>query len=250
MSNFSVSWRAAKKCEQTWTQAVHQLRRGDQRSAAALFDTAVAHDPTAADAWLGLHAAGWRQAEAVQTMARFSHTFGALRTKAGLPLSSRYNIGGYVTSRLETARDLWLATMAGLLFEGRLDDAGQFLSTAVPDCDETRFILTRYAFLRNDWPLVLEHSRGITDGFLLDEAQLYTGIALWKQGVNHEALRVLGTVPQELGAESGFAAEVAYFRGRALDDLDRADEALQQYQFTYRLQPDFVDVAERAQART
>jgi type VII secretion ATPase EccA len=207
---------------------------------------AVQHDPSAADAWLGLHAVGYRQAEAVDMMVRNPATFGALRAKLGIPLESRFDLGVYVTFRLRTQRDAWLAMMARLLSDGRLDEAWQSLSAAYLDCDETRFICTRYAFLKQDWPLVLSFSRSITDGFLRDEAQLYVARALVEQGVHHEALNVLAPLPQRFDVESRFDGEVAYVRGLAEEGLGREEHALRHFQYAYRCFPGLCDVAARA----
>ncbi|MFJ7773081.1 AAA family ATPase [Streptomyces sp. NPDC097107] len=224
------------------------LQRGRRDQAAQQFDMAVRHDPSAADAWLGLHAMGYRQAEAVDMMARNTAAFGALRGKLGLPLESRFDLGVYVTFRLRTQRDLWLAVMSRLLSEERLDEAWQSLGVAYLDCDETRFICTRYAFLKQDWPLVLSFSRSITDGFLRDEAQLYAARALVERGVHHEALNVLAPLPQRFDAESRFDGEVAYVRGLAEEGLGRDEDALRHFQYAYRCYPGLLDVADRARA--
>ncbi|MCX4820476.1 AAA family ATPase [Streptomyces sp. NBC_01142] len=246
----ATPWRATKKAERAWTQAVGLLRQGNIDHAAGLFAEAVQNDPSAADAWLGLHATGRRQQEALDEMIAHAGSFGALRQKSGMTLNSRFSIGEYVTFRLENARDLWLATITELLKARELDTAWTALSEALLDCDETRFVCTRYAFLKNDWPLVLNFARGITgDGFLRDEAQLYVGIALIQQNVHHEALSALAPLPLALTAGSRFDAEVAYFRGRAHEEVGRSEEALKQYQYSFRYWPDLFDVAERAQAR-
>lgn len=78
------------------------------------------------------------------------------------------------------------------------------LSSAVLDCDETRFVCARYAFLKRHWPLLLSFAEGIRDPFLRDESQLYVAAALIAQGVFHEALNVLAPLPQALGDEAGF----------------------------------------------
>uniref|UniRef100_A0AAU2JYG4 AAA family ATPase n=1 Tax=Streptomyces sp. NBC_00049 TaxID=2903617 RepID=A0AAU2JYG4_9ACTN len=199
---------------------------------------------------MGLHATGQRQAEAVVAMSRHYGSFGALRGKCGMPLKSRFDLGVYVTFRLETARDLWLATMARLLSERRLDEAWQSIAEAHLDCDETRFTATRYAFLKDDWQLVLNFARNITDPFLRDESQLYVARALVEQHVFHEALNALSPLPQALEAESRFDGEVAYVRGLALEGLGQDDEALRNFQYAFRCFPTLADVATRAQAVT
>ncbi|MGW2858544.1 AAA family ATPase [Streptomyces sp. NPDC001205] len=240
---------AVKKAEQAWLQAVGLWQQGHQDAAGEWFEGAVRHDPSTADAWLGLHATGRREVEALSAMYWNNATFGQLRTKYSVRLHSRFDLGHYVTFRLETARDLWLATVAGLLGEGRVDEAGSQLSTAVPDCDETRFLFTRYAFLKRDWNSVLRFARGIQDPFMYDESQLYVGIALIEHQVFHEALQVLAQLPGRIEGGGRFEAEVAYMRGRACDGLDAADEALRHYQHSFRLCPDYRDVAQRAKVQ-
>lgn len=225
------------------------MQRGDTAGAGNQFALAATHDPFAADAWLGLHATGQRQQEALDAMLRCSGTFGALRTKFGLPLRSTFQIGHYVTFRLENVRDLWLAAMSSLLDGKRLDEAWAGLSTAQLDCDETRFVCTRYAFVKEDWSLVLRFATGIGDAFLYDEAQLYVGAALFAQGVHHEALNVLAPLPRKLETGSRFDAETKYFMGRSLEELGRREEALKRYQYAFRCAPGLFDVDVRAQAR-
>ncbi|MFJ2056734.1 hypothetical protein ACIOMM_12380 [Streptomyces sp. NPDC087908] len=195
-----MSRRTAKKCERLWREGVALLRLGQYDAAAVRFTEVLEYDPTAADAWLGLHATGRSQAEAVEAMGRYRHTFGELRTTCALTVRSRFDLGLYVSFRLETSRDLWLAGMAQRLSAGQVDEAEPALLTAVLDCDETRFLCTRYAYLKQNWPLVLEFSRGIEASFLRDEAQLYVGYALARQGVFHEVLRAMAPLPPRAGA--------------------------------------------------
>lgn len=225
------------------------MQRGDSAGAGAQFALATTHDPSAADAWLGLHATGQRQEEALDGMLRSSGNFGALRTKFGLPLRSTFQIGHYVTFRLENARDLWLAAMSSLLDKKRVDEAWAGLSSAQLDCDETKFVCTRYAFVKEDWALVLRFATGIGDAFLYDEAQLYVGAALFAQGVYHEALNVLAPLPRKLETGSRFDAETKYFMGRSLEELGRQEEALKRYQYAFRCSPGLFDVDVRARAR-
>ncbi|MFJ3711631.1 AAA family ATPase [Streptomyces sp. NPDC090053] len=225
------------------------LRQGQQQAAAQAFTEATEHDPTAADAWLGLHSTGTLQAQALDAMVVNSGSFGALRSKFSTPLRSNFQIGHYVTFRLENARDLWLAAMTALLDAGQLDEAWAALCTAQLDCDETRFVCARHAFLKEEWPSVLTFARGIQEPFLRDEAQFCIGAALFAQGVYHEALNVLGPLPQKLEVGSRFDGEVAYFRGRCLESLGDTEAALKQYQYAFRCAPGIHDVDVRAQVR-
>lgn len=250
MSGVSTPWGSTKRCERAWTEAVGFLQQGRPDWAATRFEQAVQHDSSAADAWLGLHAAGQRQMEALDAMSRHYASFGALRSKCGMALKSSFDLGVYVTFRLETARDLWLAAVARLLDERQLDEAWRSLEEAHLDCDETRFAATRYAFLKQDWRLVLHFSRNITDRFLRDEAQLYVARALVEQHVFHEALNALAPLPQALARESRFEGEVAYVRGLAYEGLGHQEEALRHFQYAFRCFPTLADVATRAQAVT
>ncbi|WLQ52303.1 AAA family ATPase [Streptomyces poriferorum] len=249
MQGPAASRGSVRKAEQAWSQAMALMQRGDSAGAGAQFALATTHDPSAADAWLGLHATGQRQEEALDAMLRSSGNFGALRTKFGLPLRSTFQIGHYVTFRLENARDLWLAAMSSLLDKKRVDEAWAGLSSAQLDCDETKFVCTRYAFVKEDWALVLRFATGIGDAFLYDEAQLYVGAALFAQGVYHEALNVLAPLPRKLETGSRFDAETKYFMGRSLEELGRQEEALKRYQYAFRCSPGLFDVDVRARAR-
>ncbi|MCX4696450.1 AAA family ATPase [Streptomyces sp. NBC_01408] len=183
-------------------------------------------------------------------MSRHYRSFGALRSKHRMAFESRFDLGVYVSFRLENARDLWLATLSKLLNERRLDEAWRSLEDAYLDCDETRFASTRYAFLKGDWSLVLHFSRSITDAFLRDESQLYVARALVEQHVFHEALNALAPLPQALEKEGRYDGEVAYVRGLAYEGLGRHDEALRHFQYAFRCFPNLADVADRAQAVT
>ncbi|WP_329283048.1 AAA family ATPase [Streptomyces sp. NBC_00691] len=222
---------------------------GQFDAAAVRFTEVLEYDPTAADAWLGLHATGRSQAEAVDAMGRYRHTFGALRSRCALTVHSRFDLGVYVTFRLETSRDLWLAGMAQQLAAGRVDEVEPALLTAVLDCDETRFLCTRYAYLKQNWPLVLEYSRGIEAPFLREEAQLYVGYALARQRVFHEVLHTLAPLPRVLGRGGRFDGEVAYLRGLAHEGVGDDREALRHFQYAFRCFPGHADVAQRAQVQ-
>jgi type VII secretion ATPase EccA len=242
----SVSRRSIKNCEQAWLEGVAQLRAGHQAAAAASFQAAVTQNPHAADAWLGLHATGQLQDQAIEAMYGQAPSFGAMRTKLQNRLSSRFQIGSYVNFRLETPRDLWLARAAKFLDDGMLDHAWNMLSGAVLDCDETRFVCARYATLKKDWPLLLTFAEGFRDSFLRDESQLWVAASLIAQGVSHEALNVLNPLPQALADNAGFLGETAYLRGRAYEQLGQAEEALKQFQTAFRYSPTLGDVAQRA----
>ncbi|MGK5532195.1 AAA family ATPase [Streptomyces sp. URMC 129] len=241
---------AARRAERAWLEGVTQLNRAGAAQAAPLFEEALRHDPAAADAWLGLHACGQRRAEALAAMGRYAESFGHLRGSTGVRLQSRFSIGHFADFRLETRRDLWLAQVAAQLVGGDTEGAWTHLATARLDCDETRFLAVRCAYMRQDWATVATVARGIQhEMFLRDEADLYVAVALFRQEVHHEAVQILSAVPREFAPESEFAAEAAYWRGRAREELGQPEAALREYQFAFRLWPGLLDVAQRAQAR-
>ncbi|WOX22075.1 AAA family ATPase [Streptomyces solicathayae] len=250
MSGSSVSWHAARKCERLWVEGMMLLRQGRDAEAAGRFQQAVEQDPTAADAWLGLHATGRRQAEALAAMSLHHRSFGVLRNKNTMQLQSRFDLGHYATFRLESARDLWLAGLVSMLDDKRFDEVEPVLMSAHRDCDETRFLYCRFAFLKKDWPRVLEWSRDISDGFQNDEARLYVAYALVHDHMFHEVLNTLSGLPRSMRKGARFEGEVSYLRGLAHEGLGRPDEALRHFQFSYRCFPTFGDVAERAKQRT
>ncbi|MGK5548146.1 AAA family ATPase [Streptomyces sp. URMC 127] len=247
MSGGTTSWLAARRAERAWLDAVGLLEKGDTERAAVRFADAVRDDPTAADAWLGLHATGVRQDEALAAMDQHAAKFGALRAKHNKSLASEFPIGVFVSFSLETGRDLWLATLSALLDADALDEAWQGMAEAELDCDETRFVATRYAYLAEDWDWVLSCSTGIEDPLLSSEAQLYVAQALIAQKVWHEALNTLDRLSEEAETGSPFDAELAYWSGRAHEGLGAQEEALKNYQYAFRYWPTLYDVEERAQ---
>ncbi|MFF7727077.1 AAA family ATPase [Streptomyces sp. NPDC008001] len=247
MSGGTTSWLAARRAERAWLDAVGLLGKGDTARAAARFADAVREDPTAADAWLGLHATGERQEEALAAMDRHAAKFGALRAKHRTSLASQFPIGRFVSLALETGQELWLATVSARLDAGALDEAWQSLAGAALDCDEIRFVATRLAHLSEDWDWVLSASTGIGEPLLRAEAQLYVAQALIAQKVWHEALNTLGRLTEETDAGSPLDAELAYWTGVAHEGLGAQEEALKHYQYAFRYSPALYDVAERAQ---
>ncbi|MGW1074098.1 AAA family ATPase [Streptomyces sp. NPDC002537] len=239
--------RSAKKAERAWKQAVALLRRDDVEGAATSFEEAVAHDPTAADAWLGLHATGRRQEEALDAIIAHPESLGALRGKFGTPLSSWFSIGDYVEAELVIAEDLWPAVTYLALRDGEYTTAAARLARPPYENDEVRFLRARLAVLTRQWTEVLTWTRAVEqDGPLADEADLYAATALVCQQRYTEALDLLGPMPRHVG-EASFAAEVSGLRGAAFEGLDDPDEALRHYRHAYRLDPELDHVAEAIQ---
>ncbi|MFI1800524.1 AAA family ATPase [Streptomyces sp. NPDC020379] len=237
--------RSVKKAERAWKQGVALLRRDDLDAAATLFEEAVLHDPTAADAWLGLHATARREEEALAAMNEHVATFGALQQKYGMPLTSWYYVGGYVQTELVIADDLWFANVAQLLDEEEYERAAQALARPPYENDALRLLRVRLAHETGDWPGVLTWARAIEDeGMAAEEANLYVGAAHLHRAEYHEALRILAPMPRHLDSGDTFEAAVSYYRGAACEGLGDPDAALGHYQHAHRLDPGLADVAE------
>ncbi|MFD3511010.1 AAA family ATPase [Nocardia sp. NPDC058666] len=231
--------------EAWWLDGVNHLDHGDLARAEASFATAVQHDPTAADVWLGMHAVGLRRDEAIKAMASHSGSFGALRSKFGRNLSSRFDLGFYVTYGLETQAHLWLAVVAKLLRDGKLDSAAQFLAATTVDDDPVRLLRTRHAFMSQDWTVVLTSSHGVTDEFIRDEVELYAAMALLAQQIFDEALDVLSKLPRAMHAERVFQAEIRVIRGLSNEALGRKELAQRDFQAAYRYAPEFPGLLDK-----
>lgn len=240
-----VDWAAAKRCESLWLQGVSSLRRGDLDAAAQAFQAATVQDPTAADAWLGLHATGHGGDRSVEAMARQVASFGELRTRLHTPLESRFMIGEYADFRLESPHDLWLAGMASMLAGGQVEQAWAALAQARLDREETRFLVGRCALLRKDWSTVLVVAEPIRDRFLREESQLWVAVALINRKVFGEALEVLRPLPVLLGAHRKFLGELAFLRGLARDGLGDSSGALALFEKAYRYFPEHSIIAAR-----
>ncbi|MFI1180454.1 AAA family ATPase [Streptomyces sp. NPDC020799] len=237
--------RSAKKAERAWKQGMVLLRRDEFDDAATLFEEAVQHDPTATDAWLGLHATGHRQEEALAAMNEHVAGFGALRQKYGMPLESWYWVGVYVQARLVIAEDLWFANVAQLLAEEEYERAAEALSRPPFENDQLRLLRVRLAHETGDRPGVLTWARAIEDeGLVAEEAGLYVGAAHLHRAEFHEALRILAPMPRHLDSGGAFEAELSYYRGAACEGLGDPDAALEHYRHAHRLEPDLADVAE------
>lgn len=237
------------RIDRAWVRATDLLHQGAKESAADAFEAVIKLDPTAADAWLGLHAAGRREDEAVQAMALHRECFGDLRTRNKRQLDSRFLIGDFVTFPLETARQLWLAHIAWMLKEKRIEEVGDRLRDMEPDSDEMRFICVRWALFAHEWTKLLRFAQGIKDPFLHEEAQLYVACALIIQHVPEEALNVLSGFPRKLKDNPDADGWFALYRGMASEATGKSEEATRLYQYAFRLVPDNDYIAEKAKAQ-
>ncbi|WP_081687265.1 AAA family ATPase [Glycomyces tenuis] len=238
----------AETCAHLWQHGVALLNSGEAERAADSFEAAVGHDPRAADVWLGLHAAGRRRPEAVDAMYEHRSLLGGLRSRFGVELQSRFDIGLYVTYRLSNVGDVWLAKVAKAIDEDEHDQARAWLESVATEDDQIRFLRARHAFCRQEWQDVVKFARGIEDGFLKDETQLYNGLALALLGMHYAALDALEPLPATLDPGGAFEGEVAFARGLAWEGLGENEKASRAFQHAYRCSPETELFAERAKA--
>ncbi|WP_205323871.1 AAA family ATPase [Glycomyces sp. YM15] len=230
-----------------FVRGVELLGDEDLVRAADCFEHLLDYDPRAFDAWLGLHACGERQGEALQRMVEYHQYTGRLREETGIRLQSSFLLGSFVGYSLENPWEAWLAQMARLIEQREFERARRELEAVDPQDDTTRFLLTRCAFEQEDWERVLTEAREIGDGPMGDEAQLYIGSSLVHLQTYHEALKVLDGLAHAT-ENPYFEAYTVFVRGHALQGLGRTEEAAQAYQRAYRLAPDAEGFAEQALA--
>jgi hypothetical protein len=80
-----------RKARDAWLNGARSLQNNKQE-AAQHFERALALDPGMADAWLGLHATGVREDEAITAMAEHEGRFGEERLRI-MPLPVRLRQG-------------------------------------------------------------------------------------------------------------------------------------------------------------
>lgn len=238
---------ASESAADVFVRGVELLGDEDLVRAADCFEHLLDYDPRSFDAWLGLHACGERQDEALRRMVEHHQHAGRLRGETGIALRSSFLIGSFCGYSLENPWEAWLAQTARLIDQGDCERARRELEPVDPQDDTTRFLLARCAYESSDWERVLTDSRGIGPGPLRDEAQLYTGSSLVHLGSFHEALSVLDGLAHAT-ENPYFEAYTVFVRGHALQGLGREDEAAQAYQRAYRLAPDAEGFAEQATA--
>jgi tetratricopeptide (TPR) repeat protein len=224
--------------EQTWLEGVQLLDEGDLAGSANAFERSVELDPTAADAWLGLHASSARKDEALAAMLRYRSSFGSLRRRLSRRLVSRYDIGEFVSMPLEDTHQLRLAGIARLLDSNWCDAAeGRLQETRLVD-DSSRFLSARLAVLKGDWRSVEGLVERQDDPWLHEEAQLYLGKALVNLESYEAALNVLKQYPANLPHGGPAEAAFALWKGFALEGMGNSQAAARQFALAWRLDPD------------
>ncbi|SDE17081.1 AAA family ATPase [Glycomyces harbinensis] len=242
---------ATESASAVWSRGVGLLDDGDLVRASDCFEHVLEYDPRAADAWLGLHACGERQDEALLRMLEHRDQLGRLRKTTGLALKSKYFIGQFVDYTLSDVYDAWLAHVAGLLDAGQGDRAAKALATADDqdhdEDDRIRFLRARLPFVRGEWSEVLDAAQNIATPSLHDEAQFYVAASLMRMNAHGEAFKVIEGLPTGKSAPH-FDAHLSFLRGTALESLGEGATAAQAFQRAYRLAPDVEEFAERADA--
>jgi type VII secretion ATPase EccA len=236
---------ASESAADVFVRGVELLGNEDLVRAADCFEHLLDYDPHCFDAWLGLHACGERQDEALGRMVEHHLHSGRLREETGLPLQSSFMLGSFVAYSLANPWEAWLAQTTRLVERGEFDRARRELEPVEPQVDTTRFLQTRCSFEEGDWERVLTESREIGDGLIGEETQLYLGSALVHLEAYHEALTVLDGLAHAKENQY-FEAYTFFVRGHALQGLGKAEEAAQAYQRAYRLAPDAEGFAEQA----
>ncbi|MGO1975021.1 MAG: AAA family ATPase [Propionibacteriaceae bacterium] len=234
-----------RKAGAAWLRGVQRL---DQNAADAAphFEQAVALDEAMADAWLGLHAAGQRCEQAVAAMAAYEGRFGEERKRHQRRLTSRFQIGPYVTFGLESHLDLWCAVAAGHIERGELDPAASALRRTADDALPATFLRGWLAFAQGDQAEAITRFRRVLgqDDFLEASARLMSGIALSETGVMGPAKQHLDWVLRQTSVPDA-KAEAHQFLGligRAEGDEGTARHHLHE---AYALNPSLVGLTEQ-----
>ncbi|MCH7230645.1 AAA family ATPase [Glycomyces sp. L485] len=241
---------ATESASEVWSRGVELLGNGDLVRAADCFEHVLEYDPRAADAWLGIHACGEQQEEALLRMLDYQDNLGRLRHVTGLALESSFAIGMFVGYAISDAYDVWLAYVAGLIDTEQFELADEQLAAA-GDQDlggRINFLRTRCAFGQGEFEQVLGAAHGIEDALLNDEAQFYVAASLAHLETYYEALNVTEGLPTAMTNNPSYNAHVAFVRGVALGSLGEAEESAQAFQRAYRLAPEIEEFAERARA--
>lgn len=214
-----------RKARDAWFNGARSLQH-DTQAAAQHFERALTLDLGMADAWLGLHASGVRQEEAIAAMAQHEDRFSEERQRQKIAIHSWFPIGTWVTHRLETHFQLWCAVACHHIGRHEFDQAEAALSRTV-DAPATAFIRGHLAFVRNDEDAAIIQFRRViaaeTDGFLEAEARYLSGILLAEAGIFGPAKEHLLEVVKQTLVDA--QPEARYWLGliaRAEGDEDRA----------------------------
>ncbi|MFT4294826.1 MAG: AAA family ATPase [Micropruina sp.] len=198
-----------------------------------------------ADAWLGLHACGVREEEALSAMARNERRFGQERTRANRRLTSRYNIGTYVSHSLEDHLDLFCAVAAMHLARNELDLASSALRRTVPTAVPSRFLAGRLAFASENPEETVRTLLPILGGdpYFDAESRLLSAVALAQLSAIAPARDHLMAVLRQQAVPDTHA-EAQLFLGLIARSEGREDAARDHLHRAYALNPGLSEVTE------
>lgn len=234
-----------RKAGAAWLRGV-QLLDQNAADAAPHFEQAVTLDEAMADAWLGLHAAGQRADQAVAAMAAYEGRFGEERKRHQRRLTSRFQIGPYVTFGLESHLDLWCAVAAGHIERGELDPAASALRRTADDALPAVFLRGWLAFALGEQAEAITRFRQILgrDDFLEASARLMSGIALSESGVMGPAREHLGWVLRQTSVPDA-RGEAHQFLGLIAQAEQDPETARRHFHEAYALNPNLPGLTEQ-----
>lgn len=228
---------ARRRAESSWRAGARALASRDFDTARTAFLSAVDHDPTCADSWLGLHHLGIDRDTALGAMERHSDQLGKLRTRVKAPLSSSYSLGLHApTQRLDNRLDVWRAVTARQIETGQLDSAASRLAMATLADDHVRILRLNLALAASDWTAVMAWGKDVADRPLANYADLHIGRSLVELGAYQEAKRSLKTLIDR-SENDALRACAAGWCATAYERLNDTENAERMYQFAFRLDP-------------
>ncbi|MFC9995465.1 type VII secretion AAA-ATPase EccA [Nocardia sp. NPDC127526] len=222
------------------------------------FQRATELDPEMCDAWLGRAAAEDKSRDVLYNLRRTSAvSLYREQQRLGLPprtLAGRFQVGRYLTYRLATSTEIWLAMACQLIDEGEYAEAEQLLdeldrrrrSEAVGDpeaedriCAYVRAVLHLTAERWPDVMTVLVSSAQWPDAFLAAGAHVMVGTACAHLGLFGEAVRRMELAEQ--GPIPAVRLTAMFTRGLCLREMGNQDEARALFEMVYSQAPDFEE---------
>ena len=227
-----------RRARKAWVDGVYAFHAGYADVAAACFERALAADAEMADAWLGLHAVGRRQDEAVAEMCRYDHRFGEERNRNNIGIESRFLIGPYVSHRLNTHLDLWSAVAAGHIDRREHSLARLALNRTAKDTEQGKYLRGRLAFVTGDRDEAIAQFRGLIgqDRFFEASSRLMTGIVLAEAGLMGPAKDNLNWMLRQRHVPEAHA-ESRYFLGLIARAEGDESAAMDHFHHAYALDP-------------
>lgn len=241
----------AAPAELAWLRAVDAYTMGAYAQAEEEFRSAVRHDPSMADAWLGLHALRADTTTALLRMYRHRDRFGEQRARHRRTLNSWYWLGWWVQPVLESGRDLLLAHASHWLDGRHVAELDQALAGCPPvDTDpQVRFLHACRAYLVKDWEQLMRHTEPLIDDPLLGiESGLFGGMARVRLEMYGQAEPLLSAALMRCRSEQPQRKELRYWLARAHEGTGRSAAALPLYRAVHRVDPAFMDTAARLAA--